>query len=272
MELVLEPKGADRHYWLDLWRYRDLFFALAKRDVAVRYKQTVIGIAWAVLRPLLTVAILTLVFSRIARLPSEGAAPYALMVLAGMLPWMFFSSAFADASSSLIANSALVGKVYFPRLIIPVATIVVSLVDLVVSLALLAAMMAWYGFWADWRIVMLPFFALLAFLAALGPSLWTASLNVKYRDFRYLIPFVVQFGLYVSPVGFSTSVVPEEWRLLYSLNPMVGIIDGFRWCILAGNSAIYWPSVCIACAVTAALLWVGVARFRRMERTMADLL
>lgn len=270
--IVLEAGRAERNYWRDLWRYRELFQVLAGRDVAVRYKQTVIGIVWAVMRPFLTMLIFTIIFSRIAKLPSEGDAPYALMVLAGLLPWTFFSTALGDASLSLVTNSNLISKVYFPRLIIPTATVVVSFVDLLISFVILVAMMVWYRFAPTVNILALPLFVVLAFLTSLGPSLWITSLNVKYRDFRYIIPFMLQFGLYVSPVGFSSTAVPEQWRLLYSLNPMVGVIDGFRWCILGGNSHIYWPSLVSTAVITAFFLWLGIRQFRKMEKTFADLI
>jgi lipopolysaccharide transport system permease protein len=270
--IVLEAGRAERNYWRDLWRYRELFQVLAGRDVAVRYKQTVIGIVWAVMRPFLTMLIFTIIFSRIAKLPSEGDAPYALMVLAGLLPWTFFSTALGDASLSLVTNSNLISKVYFPRLIIPTATIVVSFVDLLISFVILVAMMVWYRFAPTVNILALPLFVVLAFLTSLGPGLWITSLNVKYRDFRYIIPFMLQFGLYVSPVGFSSTAVPEQWRLLYSLNPMVGVIDGFRWCILGGNSHIYWPSLVSTAVITAFFLWLGIRQFRKMEKTFADLI
>ncbi len=271
-EIVLEPGRAERNYWRDLWRYRELFQVLAARDVAVRYKQTVIGIVWAVLRPFLTMLIFTVIFSRIAKLPSEGEAPYALMVLAGLLPWTFFSTALGDASISLVTNANLISKVYFPRLIIPTATIVVSFVDLMISFIILIAMMVWYRFAPTVNILALPLFVVLGFLTSLGPGLWITALNVKYRDFRYVIPFLLQFGLYVSPVGFSSTAVPEQWRLLYSLNPMVGVIDGFRWCILGGNSQIYWPSLVSTIVITIFFLWLGVRQFRKMEKTFADLI
>lgn len=271
-EVVLEAGRAERNYWRDLWRYRELFQVLASRDVAVRYKQTVIGIIWAVLRPFLTMLIFTIIFSRIAKLPSEGNAPYALMVLAGLLPWTFFSTALGDASNSLVTNSNLISKVYFPRLIIPIATIVVSFVDLLISFVILIAMMIWYQFAPSINILALPLFVVLGFLASLGPGLWITSLNVKYRDFRYVIPFLLQFGLYVSPVGFSSTAVPEKWRLLYSLNPMVGVIDGFRWAILGGSSTIYWPSLALTLVITVFFLWLGVRQFRKMEKTFADLI
>ncbi|MCP4787023.1 MAG: ABC transporter permease [Fuerstiella sp.] len=271
-DLILEPGRADKNYWRDLWRYRELFQVLAWRDVSVRYKQTVIGVAWAVIRPFLTMIVFTLIFERIAKLPSEGSAPYALMVFAGMLPWTFFSTALSDASNSLVSNANLISKVYFPRLIVPGATVVVAFVDFLISFSMLLAMMVWYGFMPGPQILLLPMFVLLAFLASLGPSLWITALNVKYRDFRYIIPFIVQFGLYISPVGFSSSVIPVEWRFLYSLNPVVGIIDGFRWCILGGASTPYWPGFGGSLCVTTFFLWFGVRRFRSMEKQFADLI
>ncbi len=271
-EVVLEAGRADRHYWADLWRYRELFQVLAWRDVTIRYKQTAIGVAWAVIRPVLATVIFSLLLGRVAKLPSDGGAPYPLMVFAGMLPWTFFATALADASNSLVSNTNLVSKVYFPRLIVPTAAIVAAMVDFAIGLVILAAMMLWFRFAPDWRIVLLPAFGAMAFLAALGPSLWIASLNVRYRDFRYVIPFIVQFGLYVSPVGYSSSVVPERWRLIYSLNPMVGVIDGFRWCVLGGRAAIYWPGLGLGLVVIALALWLGVSQFRRLEKTFADLI
>lgn len=215
-ELIIEAGRTERHYWRDLWRYRELFYFLAWRDILVRYKQTVIGIAWAVLRPLLTMIVFTIIFGKLANLPSEGNAPYAIMVFAAMLPWQFFASAFSEAGNSLIGNASMISKVYFPRLIVPASTIIVSVVDLLISGVILAALMLWYGYAPDLRVLTLPLFIMIAFVAALGAGLWIAALNVKYRDFRYIIPFVIQFGLYVSPVGFSSAIVPEQWRLLYS--------------------------------------------------------
>lgn len=270
--LVLEAGRAERNYWSDLWAYRELFAILAWRDLAVRYKQTAIGVAWALIRPALTVAIFTVVFGRLAKLPSEGAAPYPLMVFAGMLPWTLFSTILNDGSNSLVSNANLIGKVYFPRLIVPSASIAVAVVDFAVTLVLLFGMMVWFHFMPDWRIVFLPLFVALAVLASLGPALWLTAMNVKYRDFRYLIPFVLQFGLYVSPVGFTSKVVPDQWRLLYSLNPVVGVIDGFRWCLLGGEAQIYLPGFLASLVVVAAFLWVGVWYFRKTERTFADLL
>jgi lipopolysaccharide transport system permease protein len=270
--LVIEPGRADRHYWRDLWRYRELFYVLAWRDVSVRYKQTIIGLAWALVRPFLTMVVFTLVFNKLAKLPSEGTAPYALMVFAGLLPWQFFSTALSESSASLIGNANLISKVYFPRLIVPTASVVVSFVDFLVTFVLLVGLMAWYRFVPSWHIVALPIFVAMAFLASLGPGLWITALNVKYRDFRYVIPFIVQFGLYVSPVGFSSSIMPDEWRMLYSLNPMVGVIDGFRWALLGGEAQIYRPGFLVSCAMIALLLWIGIRTFRGMEKSFADLI
>jgi lipopolysaccharide transport system permease protein len=271
-EVILEPGRADRNYWADLWRYRELFQVLAWRDIAIRYRQTAVGVAWAVIRPLLTMAIFTVLFGRLAKLPSDGGAPYPLMVFAGLLPWTFFATALADASNSLVSNSNLIGKVYFPRLIVPTATVVASFVDFAISLGIMACLMTWYRFAPDWRVLLLPGFALLAFIASLGPALWITAVNVRYRDFRYVIPFMVQFGLYVSPVGFSSAIVPQKWRLLYALNPMVGVIDGFRWCLLGGRGPLDLTSVSISVVVSAVLLALGLAQFRRLERSFADLL
>ena len=268
--LILEAGRAERHYWLDLWAYRELFAILAWRDLAVRYKQTVIGVAWAVIRPFLTMLIFTVIFSRVAKMPTEGHTPYPVLVFAGMLPWFLFSTILSDASASLVGNANLIGKVYFPRLIVPTATVVVAFVDFLVSFSVLIALMAWYRFSPDWRIIALPAFAALAFLVSIGPALWISSLNVKYRDFRHIIPFIVQFGLYVSPVGFSSSIVPPQWRLLYSLNPMVGVIDGFRWCLLGGQSHLFLPSVALSLAVGAGFLWFGIHQFRKTEKSFAD--
>jgi lipopolysaccharide transport system permease protein len=269
---IIESGRVEKNYWHDLWRYRELFEVLAWRDVAVRYKQTIIGVAWALLRPVLTMLVFTVIFSRLAKLPSEGNAPYPLMVMAGMLPWTFFSTALSDASNSLIGNAGLIGKIYFPRLIIPTATIVVAFVDLLISFAILCVMMVWYQFLPSWQILLLPFFVLLAFLASLGPGLWVTSLNVKYRDFRYVMPFALQLGLYISPVGFSSSVVPEKWRLLYSLNPVVGVIDGFRWCILGTASHVYWTGLGVSMVVIVSLLLLGIRQLRQMVKTFADLI
>lgn len=270
--LLIKPGLSEKHYWRDLWNYRELFLVLAWRDVAVRYKQTVVGLAWAILQPLTTMFVFVIVFGRLAKFPTEGDAPYALMVLAGMLPWQFFASSLTGASTSLIGNSNLVSKVYFPRLIVPASSVVVAFVDFLFGFLLLLAMMVFYRFWPGWQVLTLPLFLLMAFLASLGPGLWLSSLNVKYRDFRYVIPFLVQFGLYVSPVGFSSSIVPEKWRMLYSLNPMVGVIEGFRWALLGGGSGIHLKGFLLSWGVIVFFLWIGIRQFRKMEKSFADLI
>lgn len=269
--LILEQGRAERHYWRDLWAYRELFAVLAWRDVAVRYKQTVIGAAWAVVRPVITMVVFTVIFGRLAHLPSQGV-PYSVMVFVGMLPWFLFSTILNDASTSMVGNAHLVGKVYFPRLIIPAAAAVVAVFDFALNLVILLGLMLWFGVMPSWRLVLLPPFVGLAIAASLGPALLVTALNVKYRDFRYVIPFLVQFGLYVSPVGFSSTIVPDRWRFWYSLNPMVGVIDGFRWCVLGGDSQIYTPGFILSLAVVAFFLWLGIGYFRRTERSFADLL
>jgi lipopolysaccharide transport system permease protein len=271
-QVVIEPGRTERHYWLDLWGYRELFYVLAWRDISVRYKQTVIGTAWALMRPFVTMVVLTLIFSKLAKLPSDGAAPYALMVFAGMLPWSFFSTGLADASNSLIGNANLISKVYFPRLIVPIAAVMVGFVDFIISFVMLAALMVWYQFVPGLQILLLPVFVAVAFMASVGVGLWLTALNVKYRDFRYVIPFVLQLGLYVSPVGFSSSIIPDEWRLIYSLNPMVGVIDGFRWCLLGGESQLYLPGFWLSLCITVFFVWLGIRQFRKMERSFADLI
>ena len=275
-ELILEPGRAERQYWRDLWRYRELFYVLAARDISVRYKQTVIGAAWAIIQPLLTMLIMTVIFGKVAKLPSEGDAPYALMVFAAMLPWQFFSTALSQSSQSLVTNSQLISKVYFPRMIIPAAAVITSFVDFLVSFLILIGMMAWYRFVPDWRILTLPLFMVLAFLAAMGPGLLITALNVKYRDFRYVIPFLVQFGLYASPVAYSSTVIRDRFGetvfAIYSLNPVVGVIDGFRWAILGGQASIYWPGFVLSMATAAAFLVIGIRYFRKTERTFADVI
>jgi lipopolysaccharide transport system permease protein len=281
MDLILEPGRTEKNYWRDLWRYRELFFILAWRDVSVRYKQTAIGIGWAIIRPLLTTIVFTLVFSIIAKLPPPTAVPYALLVMAGNLPWQFFATAMGESSNSLISNSNLISKIYFPRLIVPASSVITSFVDFLITLALMAGLMLWYGFMPDIRILALPIFIAMAFASAFGTGILLCALNVEYRDFRYIVPFIVQFGFFLSPVGYSTSRVPEIWhvhgwdvpaRLIYSLNPMVGVIDGFRWCLLRGESPLN-PAVLIASIVPIfAFGIVGIWYFRRMERTFADVI
>jgi len=270
--LVIEAGRTERHYWRDLWRYRELFYILAWRDILVRYKQTVIGFAWALLRPLLTMVVFTVIFGKLAKLPSEGAAPYAVMVYAAMLPWQFFANSLTESSNSLIGNEKLISKVYFPRLIIPASSVITSFVDFLISSAILVVIMAWYQYWPSLRVLTLPFFIAIAFAAAMGLGLWLTALNVKYRDFRYIVPFIVQFGLYVSPVGFSSSIVPEQYRLIYSLNPMVSVIDGFRWAILGNDSNIYLPGFCLSLGVVAFMLVYGVFYFRKTEKKFADII
>lgn len=270
-ELVIEAGRTERQYWKDIWRYRELMYFLAWRDILVRYKQTAIGIAWALIRPFLTMVVFSVVFGGLAKFPN-GGVPYPILVFAAMLPWQFFANALSECSNSLITNANLVSKVYFPRLIVPISAVIVSFVDFMVSGMILLGLMAWYNFVPNWRILTLPVFILIAFAAAVGAGLWLVALNVEYRDFRYIVPFIVQFGLYISPVGFTSSVVPPQWRLLYSLNPMVGVIDGFRWAILGGDSQIYLPGFTLSVGLVALLLVTGVWYFRKMERTFADVI
>jgi lipopolysaccharide transport system permease protein len=270
-ELIIEAGRTETQYWKDLWRYRELFYFLAWRDILVRYKQTAIGIAWALIRPFLTMVVFTIVFGKLAKLPS-GGVPYPILVFAAMLPWQFFANSLAECSNSLLGNANLISKVYFPRLIVPTSAVVVSFVDFMVSGTILLGLMAWYNFVPNWRILTLPFFILIAFAASMGAGLWLASLNVKYRDFKYIVPFFVQFGLYISPVGFSSSIVPEQWRLLYSLNPMVGVIDGFRWAILKGESHLYWPGFILSVALVILIFVSGIWYFRKTEKTFADVI
>jgi len=271
-ELIIKAGNTDFQYWRDLWKYRELFYFLAWRDILVRYKQTVIGMAWALLRPFLTMIVFSIVFGQLAKLPTEGNTPYPILVYAAMLPWQFFSGALTECSNSLISNANLLAKVYFPRLIIPTSAVIVSFVDFMISGMILLGLMAWYNFVPDWRILTLPLFILVAFAASMGAGLWLAALTVEYRDFRYIVPFIVQFGLYISPVGFSSKIVPEQWRLLYSLNPMVGVIDGFRWAILGSESQIYVPGFVLSLALVVVLLWSGILYFRKVERTFADVI
>jgi lipopolysaccharide transport system permease protein len=270
-ELIIEAGRTEKQYWKDLWRYRELFYFLAWRDILVRYKQTVIGIAWALIRPFLTMVVFTVVFGNLAKLPSEGA-PYPILVFSAMLPWQFFANSLSESSNSLISNANLISKVYFPRLVVPTSAVVVSFVDFMISGVILIGLMAWYNFIPSWRILTLPVFTAIAFLASMGAGLWLCSLNVKYRDFRYIVPFIVQFGLYISPVGFSSNVVPEKWRLLYSINPMVGVIDGFRWAILGGETPIYWQGFLLSVSLVVAMFVAGIRYFRKMERTFADVI
>jgi lipopolysaccharide transport system permease protein len=267
-ELIIEAGASEKNYWKDLWRYRELFYILSWRDLKVRYKQTVIGAAWSIIRPILTTIIFTIIFSRIAKLPTPGSAPYALMVFVGMLPWQFFANSLSEASVSLISNSNLITKVYFPRMIIPASSVITSLVDLAISLFILVAMFFIFHFVPVYTIIFLPFFILIAFISAFGVGLYVTALNVKYRDFRYIIPFIIQFGLYITPVGFSSSIIPDKWRLIYALNPMVGVVDGFRWCIL--GDPLNLPSFFISIIISFLFLILGIWYFRKTEKSFAD--
>ncbi len=271
--LIIEPGRTEKNYWTDLYRYRELFYILSWRDLKVRYKQTVVGVLWAILRPFLTMVVFTVVFGKLAKMEPEGNVPYAIMVFAAMLPWQFFSNALSEASNSLIGNANLLSKVYFPRLIVPASSVITSFVDFMISFVLLIVLMFYYQYVPSWRIVFLPIYIMLSFLAAFGLGLYLTALNVKYRDFRYIIPFIVQFGLYISPVGFSSNVIPEQWKPLYYLNPMVTIIDGFRWCIIRDSptdplSMYAFFSV----GMSVVIMYLAIRKFRKMEKTFADLI
>ena len=273
-KIIIEPGRGNKNYWRDLWNYRDLFSVLAWRDVAVRYKQAVAGALWAILQPLASMIIMTIVFGKIAGLPSEGRAPYAMMVFVALLPWQFFSSLLTTASQSIVSNAHLITKVYFPRMIIPMSSVAVALVDFLVSALILIGLMIWYQFWPTWRILTLPVFILLAIVAVLGPSLILTALIVRYRDFRFLIPFIVQLGLYVSPVAYSSAIVHQKLGgplfTFYTLNPMVGVIDGFRWALLGGEAVIWWPGFLISLAISCFLFILGITYFRKTERLFSD--
>ena len=270
-ELVIEAGKTESQYWRDLWNYRELFYFLAWRDLLVRYKQTVVGVAWSLIRPFLTMLVLTVVFGKLGKMPS-GGVPYALLVFCGLLPWQFFSGALSESGNSLVANSNLISKVYFPRLVVPASSVITSFVDFLISANFLVVLMIWYRFVPPATVAFLPLFVLLAFTASFGIGLWISALMVEYRDFRFIVPFVVQFGLYISPVGFLSSVVPDRFRLLYSINPMVGVIDGFRWCLLGGQHSMYWPGFALSVVSVAALAASAVWYFRRVERTFADVI
>ena len=270
-ELVLEPNRLERQYWKDLWRYRELFYFLAWRDILVRYKQTVVGVAWGVIRPLMTLIVLTVVFGKVAKLPA-GGVPYPVLVFCGLLPWQFFASALSESGSSLLQNAGMISKVYFPRLIVPASSVITSFVDFLISAGLFVLVMIGYRYVPGPGIVLLPLFVALAFAASFGSGVWISALSVRYRDFRFIVPFVVQFGLYISPVGFSSSVIPQQWRILYSLNPMVGVIDGFRWAILGGEHTIYWPGFLLSVVVVFVVIVSGFRYFRKTERTFADII
>ncbi len=270
-QFTIESGKTERHYWLDLWQFRELFYILAWRDISVRYKQTAMGILWAIIQPLLTMIIFVVVFGKIANLPSEGI-PYPVYVFSAMLPWMFFATSFANAGNSLVGNSNLISKVYFPRLIIPASSIMVSIVDFCISFGILILLMFWYGIFPSWHILTLPFFLLIGFFAALGSGLFLASLNVKYRDFKFVIPFIVQLGLYASPVAFSTALIPEKYQIFYYLNPMVAVIDGFRWAISGGQTALNITEIFASMSVVIVMCMLGVIYFRKTEKTFADVI
>ncbi|HEY4245819.1 MAG TPA: ABC transporter permease [Lacunisphaera sp.] len=270
-ELIIEAGRTERQYWRDLWRYRELFYFLAWRDLLIRYKQTVVGVAWSLIRPLLTMIVLTVVFGKLGKMPS-GGIPYPLLVFSGMLPWQFFAAALTESGNSLVTNSNLISKVYFPRLVITISSVITSFADFVISSVFLTILMIWYRQVPPAAVVFLPLFVLLSFGASLGVGLWISALMVEYRDFRFIVPFMVQFGLYISPVGFLTSVVPEQYRLLYALNPMVGVIDGFRWCLLGGQQSVYWPGLAVSTVGVVILVVTGLWYFRRTEQTFADVI
>jgi lipopolysaccharide transport system permease protein len=270
IDLIIEPERIEKNYWSDLWRYRELFYILAWRDFKVRYKQTVIGVAWSVLRPLLTMMVIVVVFSKLAKMPSEGNAPYAIMSLAGLLPWQFFSNALSESSNSLISNTNLFTKVYFPRILIPASSIVLGFVDFLITFVLLLLIMLFYQFVPSINMIFLPFFFILTFFASFGIGILMSTLNLKYRDFRYIVPFIVQFGMYISPVAFSSSIVPQKYQFLYSLNPLVGIIDGFRWCIIGGEVPLNVQSLAISVLVTTFFSILGIQYFRKTEKMLAD--
>lgn len=271
-ELLIEAGRTELHYWRDVWAYRELLYFFAWRDVKVRYKQTLVGVAWVVLRPLLTMVVLTIVFQRIAGLGAGIEVPYAVLVFAGLLPWQFFATAFAESGNSLVGNAQMVSKVYFPRIIVPVSSVLAGLVDFMVTLMLLVPLMLWYGFWPGWQILFLPLFLGVGLLLSLGAGIGMAALNVQYRDIRFVIPFVVQFGLYLSPVGYSTETVPNSWRWLFELNPMVGVIEGFRWCLLGGDYPAPGPALLASLLIGIAILLLSVRYFRRVERGFADVI
>lgn len=271
--LIIEPGKTEKNYWKDLWRYRELFYILSWRDIKVRYKQTALGVLWAIIRPLLTMIVFTFVFGRIAKMDMNSDIPYAIIVFAGLLPWQFFSNALSESSNSLIGNERLITKVYFPRLIIPASSVITSFIDFLISFGILLVLFIVYNYRPPVEIFFMPVFWVMVFFASFGPGLFLTALNVKYRDFRYIIPFIVQFGLFISPVGYSTSQIPAQWQWLYSLNPMVGVIDAFRWCIVrdAPNPMLHYPFY-ISLAVILFFFFLSVYQFRKMEKSFADLI
>ncbi|MBL0267329.1 MAG: ABC transporter permease [Chitinophagaceae bacterium] len=271
--IIIEPGRSEKNYWKDIWHYRELFYILSWRDIKVKYKQTVLGVVWAVLRPLLTMIVFTFVFGRIAKMDVQTTVPYSIIVFAGLLPWQFFSNAITECSNSLVGNTNLITKVYFPRMIIPASSVITSFIDFFISFVILIGLFLVYGYMPPPEIMAMPLFWILAFLASFGPGLYLTALNVKYRDFRYIIPFIVQFGLFISPVGYTSAQIPEKWHWLYALNPMVGVIDGFRWCIVkdAPNPFLHYPFY-ISLGVIFAFFWLSIYQFRKMEKNFADLI
>ena len=272
-KIIIEPGRAESNYWKDIWLYRELFYVLSWRDIKVKYKQTIIGILWAVVRPFLTMVVFTFIFGSVVKLNSEGNAPYAIMVFAALLPWQFFANSLSESSNSLVDNTSLISKVYFPRMIIPASSVITNFVDFLISFCLLLLLMLYFQYMPSWKIILLPLFILQSFIAAFGMGLYLTALNVKFRDFRYIIPFVVQFGLYISPVGFSSSIIPERYLWLYYLNPMVSVIDGFRWCIISGTTSNPFSFYSlISLGITIFIFFIAIRRFRKMEKTFADMI
>ncbi len=267
---VIESGKAEKNYWRDLWRYRELAGFLAWRDIKVRYKQATLGIAWAVIQPAIQTVLLTFVFGKLAKMP-DGGVPYALIVLAGLLPWQLFTSAFNGAGNSLVGNSHLISKVYFPRLIMPISALAVALVDLGIMLVLAIPIIAAFGIMPSWQLLALPLFVALTLIVSLGAGLWITALTVRFRDFRFITPFIVQIGVFVTPVGYRTDFLPN-WQHLLALNPLAGVVDGVRWCLLAGRTDLYWPGLGLSVVVAALLLVTGIWYFRRTERQFADII
>ena len=266
---IIEAGALNQHYWKSLWAKRSLLYYLSRKDLTVRYKQTFVGIAWVMIRPFLTMVVFTMIFGSIAKLDSNGL-PYGFVVFAGVLPWYLFASLFAETSGSLIANGALLRKVHCPRLIFPAANLLVALVDFAVSFCLLVMMMIWYQIMPSWQILFFPFFILLSATTAIGLGLIAATFNAKFRDFQQLIPFLLQMGMYISPVGYLNQIVPKKWELIYSLNPLAGIINGFRWTLIPQSIPVYLPGLIYSIAFSIMVLIIGVKVFRNAEANFAD--
>ena len=268
--LIIEAGKSERHYWRDLWRYRELLGFLAWRDIKVRYKQAALGVAWALLQPIVTTVIFTVIFGKLAGMPA-GGVPYPVLVLSGLLPWQLFSTAFTGSSGSLVGNANLISKVYFPRLLVPISSIAVAVIDFIIVLLLFIGISAWFGHYPSWHWLAMPFFVLLALATALGAGLWLTALTVKFRDFKFIVPFLVQIGVFVSPVGFRTDYF-STWQPLLSLNPLTGIIEGFRWCVLHGDHALNPMVLGNGIVMIAILNLGGFWYFRRTERLFADII